>query len=424
VWIGRKNGKLNYNTMKNTVTADVPINILIIGTGMYVCGRGTDGYGTILPAIYEWKRQRKISGNVYIAGAHFEGIETVKEKIKELNKLFGFEIAPRYFTENKTYDPEAYREAIREISRPACAIVVVPDNLHRKVAGDTIGHGLHTLVVKPLAPTVKEVVDLIELQKKHNVYGAVEFHKRFDLANLKLRDVIKSGVIGDPLYFIVEYSQRKSIPTERFKGWVETTNIFQYLGIHYVDIIYFATKAAPKRVMATGQKNWLYSKGINTYDSIGSVVEWEMPNGKRFTSYILTNWIDPETSSAVSDQKIKVIGTKGRFESDQKKRGIAIVTDEKGIEEPNPYFCSVYGQAGKISYRGYGIDSIHQFFNDAIQIEKGLLKVCDLENERPTFKQSLVPTKVIEAVNRSLVENGQWIKTNFIEDRFVGFENI
>ncbi len=29
------------------------INILIIGAGLYVCGKGTNGYGTILPAIFQ-----------------------------------------------------------------------------------------------------------------------------------------------------------------------------------------------------------------------------------------------------------------------------------------------------------------------------------------------------------------------------------
>ena len=44
-----------------------------------------------------------------------------------------------------------------------------------------------------------------------------------------------------------------------------------------------------------------------------------MPDKTLFTETILTNWIDPENSSAMSDQKIKFIGTKGRFEADQKK---------------------------------------------------------------------------------------------------------
>jgi len=398
------------------------LNILVIGTGIYVCGRGTDGYGTILPAIYEWARCGRL-GDVYIAGAHPEGIMAVREKIKELNKLFGFDIAPKYFPESDGYDPEAYEVAIRKVPRPACTIVVVPDNLHRKIAGDTVVNNMHTLVVKPLAPTVNEVVELIELQDAHGVYCAVEFHKRFDRSNLKLKDTVISGKIGDPLFFVVEYSQQKSIPEEKFKSWVEGTNIFQYLGIHYVDIIYFATRAIPNRVMAVGQKNYLSSRGIDNYDSIQVVVEWEMPSGASFSSVFITNWIDSERSSAMSDQKIKVIGTKGRYEADQKKRGICLTTDENGIEEPNPDFCSMYGsQNGDMSFQGYGIDSITRFFNDVTMIENEQLKVKDLDSQRPTFKESIVPTVIIEAVNMSIAENGRWVSTVFEDSRFSKFE--
>ena len=401
---------------------NLPLNILIIGTGMYVCGRGTDGYGTILPAIYEWKGQGGL-GDVYIAGASPDGINNIKKKVEELNKLYGVKIVPKYFPDDNTYNPEAYKNAIQEIRKPACAIVVVPDNLHKEVTEYSMGNGIHTLVVKPLAPTVKEVNELIELQKKNNVYCAVELHKRFDRSNLKLRDTIEGGKIGEPLYFIVEYSQRKSIPIERFKSWVESTNIFQYLCIHYVDIIYFATNATPLRVMATGQKSYLSSKGIDTYDSIQAIVEWGMHSGTTFTSYFFTNWVDPEKSSAMSDQKIKVIGTKGRFEADQKKRGIYMINDETGAEEPNPDFCSMYGsENGGISFKGYGIDSITYFFNDVSLIESGDLKIEDLEDKRPTFKNAIVPTIVLEAVNRSLEENGRWLCTKFNDNNFVGFE--
>ncbi|HHT9106574.1 MAG TPA: Gfo/Idh/MocA family protein [Candidatus Wujingus californicus] len=388
------------------------MNILVIGTGMYVCGRGTNGYGTLLPAIYEWKRRYGIIGDVYIAGSHFEGIKILKEKVSELNKLFGFEILPRYFPEKDVLNHEAYKKAVQEIRKPACAIIVVPDNLHKKVAEDTIKNSLHTFVVKPLAPTIQEVFELVELQRKNNVYCAVEFHKRFDRSNIKLRDTIIRGDIGDPLYFVVEYSQRKSIPSERFKTWVEATNIFQYLGIHYVDIIYFSTRAKPQRVMAVGQKNWLLQKGINTYDSIQVIVEWEMPNGNKFTASFFTNWIDPENTSAMSDQKIKVIGTRGRYEADQKMRGIYIVTDEKGIEEPNPDFCLMYGiKEGEISFHGYGIDSVLQFLKDVRDIEAGIIKIDVLEGKRPTFRDAIIPTIVIEAANRSLAEDGKWIQT-------------
>lgn len=385
------------------------LNILIIGTGMYVCGRGTDGYGTILPAIYEWKKSG-FAGGVHIAGTQPDGIRAVREKAATLDKMYGFTININYYPKNELNDPEAYKKAIDDIPKPACAIVVVPDHLHRTVAGYAVENGLHTLVVKPLAPTIKETLELVELQERHNVYCAVEFHKRFDRSNLRLKDAISSGKIGEPLYFIVEYSQRKSIPTEKFKKWVETTNIFQYLGIHYADIIYWATGAVPLRAMAAGQKNFLVSRGIDAYDSIQAVIEWKAASGNIFTSSFFTNWIDPENTSAMSDQKIKVIGTKGRYEADQKNRGICLVTDEDGIEEPNPDFCSMYGTAaGDISFRGYGIESALQFIDDVCGIESGTLNIAGLEGRRPTFKDSIITTAIIEAVNKSLAENGKWI---------------
>lgn len=398
------------------------LNILIIGTGMYVCGRGTDGYGTILPAIYEWKRSG-LAGDVYIAGTQPEGIRIVREKAEELNKLLGFSVDIKYYPEQEMRDPEAYKKAINDIPRPACAVVVVPDHLHRAVAGYAVENSMHTLVVKPLAPTLKETLELVEIQERHNVYCAVEFHKRLDRSNIKLKDTLTSGKIGEPLYFIVEYSQRKSIPTERFAAWVKKTNIFQYLGIHYVDIVYWATGAVPLRVMAAGQKNFLVSRRIDAHDSIQAVVEWKTASGSIFTSSFFTNWIDPENSSAMSDQKIKVIGTKGRYEADQKNRGIRIVTDENGIEEPNPDFCSMRGTAaGDVSFYGYGIESVRQFFDDVCSIESGALNIAGLEGRRPAFKDSIIPAAIIEAVNKSLAENSRWIEIRFNDGKSISIE--
>ena len=397
---------------------NTPLNILIVGTGMYVSGRGSEGYGTILPAVYEWWRKNS-QGNLYIAGARSEGVDDIKEKVRALNELYGFTITPKYFPEDGVCNPDAYLQALKKIPRPACALVVTPDNIHRKIAGDAIKNGLHSLVVKPLASTLEEVKELIRLQERHRVYCAVEFHKRLDRSNIKLKDCIESGKIGDPLYFVVEYSQRKSIPIDRFRDWVDSTNVFQYLGIHYVDILYYATGAVPRRAMALGQKSYLASHGIDTYDSIQAVIEWEASSGEVFISTFLVNWIDPERTSAVSDQKIKVIGTMGRYEADQKRRGIFIVNDKDGIEEPNPDFCTMYGTGEKnITFRGYGIESIIQFLSDVVDIEAGKIRINDLEGKRPTFKESVIPTIVLEAVNRSLNENGEWITTNLTESRF------
>jgi predicted dehydrogenase len=385
------------------------LNVLVVGAGLYVCGRGSENLGTILPALYQAKKEGLVK-DVKVAATDPASVKELKKKIRKLDLLFGVKYDIKCFPQGSQRDRRAYQKAVREGNRPDCAIISVPDQLHFEIAAYLINAGIHCLVVKPLAPTVAEVKKLIKMQKAKGIYGAVEFHKRYDRSNLKLRDVIKQGQIGDPLYFIVEYSQRKSIPSRKFRKWVKYTNIFQYLGIHYVDIIYFATGAKPIRVMAIGQKNYLASRGVDTFDSIQCLTEWQMPNGKKFTSSILTNWIDPECTSAMSDQKIKVIGTKGRYEADQKERGITIVTDEGGIETPNPDFSSFYGGKGNAVFEGYGPDNIRQYLRDVSSILAEELTVPELEKLRPTFSESLLPTMVMEAANRSMSQNGKWVE--------------
>jgi len=386
------------------------LKVLIVGAGMYVCGRGTTGYGTILPALFQSKREGW-DLEVKVAATSAASIKALRKKLAGLRKMFGFGLEVECFPKGKKRDSRAYLQPIKNGWQPDCAIVSVPDHLHFGITAELLKRDISCLVVKPLAPTLREARELVKLQRARNVYGAVEFHKRYDRSNLKLKEAIVQGKIGDPLYFIVEYSQRKSIPLGNFKSWAARSNIFQYLGVHYVDIIYFATRARPKRVMALGQKNYLKAKGVDTYDSIQCVIEWESPNRRRFTSAILVNWIDPEGTSAMSDQKIKVIGTKGRYEADQKKRGICLVTDAAGIEEPNPDFSAFYANgAGEMTFRGYGAESVIQFVKDVRGIMDGDISLAELAGKRPTFSEALVSTAVASAANQSLKRNGAWIK--------------
>lgn len=389
------------------------VNVVVIGTGMYVCGRGTDTYGTVLPALFE-SHKMSLVREIHVVGRSEESLKSFSEKEKALKWLMG--VSPHVSCHLQEREGvSALLDILKKIPRPAVAIVVVPDHVHFEVVSRVIEEAIHVLVVKPLAQTVEEVKCLISMQEEAGIYGAVEFHKRFDRSNLKMKEIVDSGKIGTPLYSVVEYSQKKIIPEEIFAKWSSKTNVFSYLGVHYVDIIYFVTRAMPVRVTATGQKTWLATKGIDTYDAIQAMVEWELPENKgHMTSIFLTNWIDPNCMSAMSDQKIKIIGTKGRYEADQKHRGIQVITDENGIMDINPDFSEFYlDPDGKtMSFKGYGPESIIQFINDARAIESGEISWQQLAGMRPTFREALVSTQIIEAVSLSLKREGEWVSIN------------
>jgi len=392
------------------MTKNKPLNVLVVGAGMYVSGRGTAGYGTILPALYQAKRKGLVK-SVTVCATKKSSVDALKAKNKELSNLFKDFIEIKALPEAESWNKNAYLEALGKGDYD-CGIVAVPDHLHFEIGKSLIERGIHTLIVKPFTPDLNSAIELERLARSHNVYGAVEFHKRFDEANLKIREFIRKGRLGDVLYFLVEYSQKKSVPRQHFKEWVKKTNIFQYLGVHYVDVIYFCTGFLPVRVMATGQKTWLAKENIDTHDSIQAVVEWKDRSLERsFTSVILTNWIDPLTSSAMSDQKVKVIGTEGRIESDQKNRGLRIVTEASGIEDINPYFSEFFHHIDgeSLDFRGYGCDSIMQFLLDCQSILTGNITREGLEGLRPTFESALVSTAVAEAVNFSLANKNRWV---------------
>jgi len=401
--------------------ANKSFSLLVIGAGMYVAGRGTAGFGTILPAVFDWiKKSSHLDVRVSCAATSINSINEFSKKAEALSLLTGVSVNISTYPTKEVVDINSYKEALLNIEQPAAAIIVVPDHLHHQITMDCLNAGLHTLVVKPLAPSLRECLDLVEVAKKKELYGMVEFHKRWDKSNLILKNKIHSQALGDLLYCHVEYSQRKSIPTSFFKSWASKTNILQYLGIHYIDLVRYLTNAMPIRVLAIGQKSYLTMHDIDTYDSIQCLIEWRLPNKKIFNQTILANWIDPETSSAMSNQTIKFIGTKGRYEADQKNRGITLNIDGDNLEHINPDFCMPIKQPdGLLQWQGYGVESIHTFLNDVMALKNSDTSLSALSNTRPTFKESLVSAAVIDAANLSLDQNGSWHPVSLDESQVI-----
>lgn len=386
------------------------IEIIVVGTGMYTIGRGTDGYGTLVPAIHEWQKTHGNDVLIHLVGSNGLNNDDIRDKLNAFQSVSASDLKFKLWPDDDVKDDKAFLNVFREIQNPYCCFVAIPDHLHFDVAYASIENGIKCLVVKPLTPYYRDTKILADFAKEKKVYGCVEFHKRFDHANMMMRDDYRKGAIGIPLYSIVEYSQRVVIPKQVFRSWVETTNIFQYLGVHYVDIIKFVTGAMPVRVSATGQKSLLVNSNINTYDSIQCSIEWRLADGQSFMQSILVNWIDPCTSPAMSNQRIKLIGTKGRFESDQTNRGITIYSEDMGMNTPNPYFCYMYGEPSKdLSWKGYGIDSVRTFLEDCMAIENGDVDLDVLDSIRSTFIESVASSLVVEACNISLSRSGEWV---------------
>ena len=385
------------------------MKVLIIGAGMYVTGRGGHGVGTVLSALAQFSKEITIT-EVIIVATSKDNESIVVNATAQINKTLRTALQVSY----KQIDPNQLGDQVTQLCRRekiGAAIVSTPDHIHFEPIKALINARVHSLVVKPFVPSVKEARELLGMQLNSHMYGAIEFHKRFDESNLYAKKTIAAGTLGKVQYITVDYSQRIVIPTVVFSSWAEKTNIFQYLGVHYVDLIYYMTNFRPSALCAYGSVGTLKNRGIDTFDSVHVMLEWQHPDddSQRFISQMNISWIDPNTSSAMSDQKFKIIGTKGRLECDQKNRGIELVTDDAGIAHTNPYFSEyLLDENGDPSFGGYGYKSIAQFLKDVIALNKGEIALSDLNQKRPSFKDALVSTAVIDTVNKALKDGPSW----------------
>lgn len=383
--------------------------VLVIGSGVYVSGRGTTGFGTVLPALFPLVSCGKID-KLIIAVKSEDSSRQIQEKIMGLNQFLKTMVRPLVINLKNIN-----LEKIIDEHNVDLGYVCTPDDTHFELAQTLLSKNIHVQVVKPLSPKSADCRKLADLCQEKKLLASVEYHKRFDRSNKQLRNALLSGEVGDPLYFIVEYSQRKTVPLKHFKSWAHTTNPFQYLGVHYADIIFWALnhEAHAVRLSATGNKLFLKENGLNTYDHVNVTIEY-LRNSKKFTGHFFINWIDPENTTAMSDQRIKVIGTHGRMECDQKDRGVNLVTDLKSSEHINPDFCRPYikkavNGESLWSYEGYGIESVASMVGDVWDYKNKKISYEDWSQTRATFRQSVAISKLVETVDMSLAKNGEWI---------------
>lgn len=96
------------------------------------------------------------------------------------------------------------------------AIIVATINAAlAEVSAAAIRAGKHVLVEKPAGVSVKQIDELIALEKKHGVCVRVGFNHRFHRAFLKAREIFKSGVMGELMFVRARYGHGGRVGYDR-----------------------------------------------------------------------------------------------------------------------------------------------------------------------------------------------------------------
>lgn len=410
--------------MSPHVPPEVPLNLILIGSGHYATGQtalsgqtATDkDFGVLLPSALHL-RARGWVDRIALCGQNGEKLALIRAKIAPWSADPGVDTSFEAFPSPGHVDSEAYIQALDSMPRPCAALIAVPDYKHVDVMLACAQRNVPFMVVKPAVTTLDDFYR-VKAAMPEGLLGMVDYHKVYDEANLILLDDISRGSYGKIHHVSSLMSQRRDM-IEIYKSWLRSnpsTNINHYLGSHYIHMTGFLTKAVPIDVRATQQFGFIQRHyGMNVADTIQTQIRWRSTEGHVFASHHIAGWADPSQTESMTFQQMHLLTENGHIFSEQRYRGTRKVLTQGGIQAPNPHFFNFSRNllGGWNLDTKYGYQSVAAFVQAALSSPKSLQGLS-----LPTFSESERVTAVLDAADRSLESDARVVGIEHDGDRF------
>ena len=183
---------------------------------------------------------------------------------------------------NVTRAVKNYEELVNDPNVDA-AVLVVPDQVHLKMATDFMRAGKDVLCEKPMALSMEECAQMMQVEKETGRKLMVGQVCRFTPSFVKVKELIDSGRIGD-LYFVEsEYAHDYGV-SPGYDSWRVTPEREGFIGggCHAVDLLRWIA-GNPTEVSAYANHKCLTDWPVND----ATVAIYQFPNdviGKVFVS--------------------------------------------------------------------------------------------------------------------------------------------
>ncbi len=386
----------------------------------------------LLPTIYHLQREG-IVGDIHVCALDAPPLRELQED-PALERAFpGQSFAPHpdpAKVDPSEKFPDSYKELFASAPKGSIAVIAVPDQLHYTILKNAVENDLHVCIVKPLVLKHAQAEEIAQLAYERGVVVGVEYHKRFDYRNLMARKEYRNGRLGEfrlaQAQMIEPYYYRDS----NFQNWCtcENSDMFTYVGCHYVDLIAFITGLKPVSVSLygivdeypNGKEGFLWTDGriiwengacLSVVDAIGYPDAAAGGNAQG-----LTMWNQGDTDATLLAHSDQYRGVKCSYNSPGDEPGDTIYA------EPNPDYFQMINQGGDgLVPIGYGHRSAEYIIKagcKASQISdlserQKLIKQYDEEGIMATPANSSYNELVIEAARVSISNGGREVQIDY-----------
>ncbi|MHC4632981.1 MAG: Gfo/Idh/MocA family protein [Planctomycetota bacterium] len=405
--------------------------ICIVGGGMITQVQ-------ILPSVYQLQRLG-IVGQISVCALNSAPLKTLAQD-QMLKKAFpghSFTAYPSVDTDPQQDFPDLFTEVIEKMPRGSIVVVAVPDQLHYPVIQAALAADQHICCVKPLVLKYSQAVEIEKTAYDKALVVGVEYHKRLDDRALMARRIYKEGKFGEFRIGHAEMNEPYYYRHSNFQNWctVENSDMFTYVGCHYVDQVHFITGLLPRAVSVYGIKD-TYPNGKTGYLWTDARVIWENDACLHVTNIMGY----PDDGPGGNFQGIRMYcrgdDKSGMLVHNDQYRGIEHCYIEKGGEpgdtyysEPSPDYFKYIELGGEgLTPVGYGYRSIEYIVKNickCIDISAGvdhkeavagrqkLIKQFDNDGIMATPANSSYNELVTEAARLSILNGGREVEITY-----------
>ena len=274
------------------------INVGVIGTGW--CG----GIRAVAAAASPWVNE------LHIAEIREDRLAEVAEATSPITAVTDY----RLLLENDSID--------------AVMISTTPEPTHYPIAKESLLAGKHVLLEKPIALTLEEADELIDLAHAKQLTFTIAYSQRFNPKFALVKRSIEDGTIGEPCTALVSRHITRNLG-KKIGGRVKLSPAAME-ATHDIDFVLWCL--APRRpVRVYAQEVHKVMRGeYNVPDCVSIVVT--MDDGVAFT--ICAGWVLPPAYPNFSSTWIEFIGTDGAVMVDDTHRDVYTTTLSQGIQFP------------------------------------------------------------------------------------------
>src|SRR6478672_8158885 len=223
-----------------------------------------------------------------------------------------------------------YKQLVDRKDIEAVYISATPESTHYPMAKDCLNAGKHVFLEKPIAMTLSEADELIELAKKKKLKFTIGYSQRFNPKYAYVRKSIRDGTIGKPVSALVSRNITRALGskiTGRSKlspAAMEAT--------HDLDFVLWCLEPA-KPIRVYSQVNYGAMRAMSGGDVPDN--QWLMVTMDSGLSLVVGGgWSLPLGYPNFSTTWIEVIGTEGAVMVDDSHKDVVLNTVARGMQLP------------------------------------------------------------------------------------------